>query len=94
MRRRVLQKYLYNFSTPPGEPERLLEVLDVARQGKAAGVWTLEKWGDYFMHPEERREILNVISLEFSKTPLAKKVGALSLLALEGGRGGGGGMCV
>ncbi|ANB16003.1 Jhd1p [Sugiyamaella lignohabitans] len=51
-----------------------LEVMDVATQGNSTG-WTLGKWRDYYyLEESERDRIRNVISLEFSYTPLAEKV--------------------
>ncbi|KAJ8609188.1 hypothetical protein CTAYLR_008424 [Chrysophaeum taylorii] len=46
-------------------------VMRVADQSELSG-WSLGDWGDYWGSP--RREALNVISLEFSRTPLAQKV--------------------
>lgn len=59
----------------PGEPDIAVEVIDVERQNSATGHWTLQRWVDYYNTPlADRSQILNVISLEFSKTPLSKLV--------------------
>jgi hypothetical protein len=60
---------------PAADPETSVEVIDVERQNSATGHWTLRRWVDYYNTPlDERKQILNVISLEFSKTPLSKIV--------------------
>ncbi|KAI9209865.1 lysine-specific demethylase 2B-like protein [Polychytrium aggregatum] len=52
---------------------RIVEVIEVATQ--STRTMTLDKWAAYFEQPpRQRRQILNVISLEFSDTPLAKLV--------------------
>lgn len=49
-------------------------VMQVKTQQNSSG-WTLGAWRDYFYSDEEgREEVLNVISLEFSDTPLGKMV--------------------
>ncbi len=54
-----------------------IEVLDVSAQSEAPGAWTLQKWADYYhAPPAARRKVLNVITLEFSGTPLARRVRA------------------
>lgn len=51
--------------------ERLLDVMDVKTQKNLE--MTLKEWCDYFLNPG-KKELLNVISLEFSHTPLAPHV--------------------
>lgn len=47
---------------------------DVSTQSNSPG-WTLEKWSEYYSQaPGARDKIRNVISLEFSNTPLAEQV--------------------
>jgi len=54
-----------------------IEVLDVASQSEVPGSWTLGEWAEYYhTAPSSRRRVLNVITLEFSGTPLAKLVRA------------------
>lgn len=36
--------------------------------------WTLDDWSTYFTDVERRKKVLNVISLEFSNTPLQEVV--------------------
>jgi F-box/leucine-rich repeat protein 10/11 len=51
-----------------------LEVMDVPSQNTSEG-WTLGKWRDYFETDQPKRDrVRNVISLEFSDTPLADAV--------------------
>jgi len=51
--------------------ETPVEVIDVASQSDA-GEWNLYRWAHYLSLPvHERPRVLNVISLEFSRTPLA-----------------------
>ena len=52
-----------------------LDIIDVASQQELSG-WNLAMWADYFHGAKERRAVLNVISLEFSGTPLAALVRA------------------
>lgn len=52
-------------------PDRLLDVMDVKTQKNLE--MTLKEWCDYFLS-SNRKELLNVISLEFSHTPLADYV--------------------
>lgn len=49
--------------------DRELEVMDVNTQ-ETLPDWTLQKWANYFSKPKERKQLLNVISFEFSDTPL------------------------
>ena len=52
-----------------------IEVLDVAHQSEVPGTWTLGEWADYYHSPPStRKRVLNVITLEFSGTPLAPRV--------------------
>ena len=54
-----------------------IEVLDVAAQSEVPGSWTLGDWARFYHTPvEKRRRVLNVITLEFSGTPLARLVRA------------------
>jgi hypothetical protein len=54
-----------------------IEVLDVAAQAEVPGSWTLGDWARYFHTPAaERRSGLNVITMEFSGTALARRVRA------------------
>ncbi|KNC87550.1 hypothetical protein SARC_00374 [Sphaeroforma arctica JP610] len=49
--------------------------MEVGSQRNSKAGWTLQKWVEYYNTPaEEREKIFNVISLEFSGTPLARKV--------------------
>lgn len=49
-------------------------VMDVQTQNNSPK-WDMARWRDYFKEsPEDREKILNVISLEFSQTPLADLV--------------------
>eukprot|EP01134_Creolimax_fragrantissima_P005440 CFRG5440T1 len=58
-----------------GDPERQLEVFEVGTQKNSKKKWTLKRWADYYSTPfEEREKIYNVISLEFSRTRLARRV--------------------
>ena len=50
-------------------PATPLDVMDVASQQETLG-WNLAMWADYFHGKKERKAVLNVISLEFSGTPL------------------------
>ena len=51
-----------------------IDVIDVATQDELRG-WTLGAWADYFHGARRgRRAVLNVISLEFSGTPLERHV--------------------
>ncbi|KAF8526841.1 jumonji protein [Hysterangium stoloniferum] len=55
-------------------PQVPVEVIDVASQSNSPN-WNLQKWSEYYSQPAESRDkIRNVISLEFSNTPLADKV--------------------
>lgn len=55
-------------------PETPLEVIDVSTQSTSPN-WTLGKWVEYYSLPASSRDkIRNVISLEFSNTPLVNKV--------------------
>ena len=51
--------------------DRLLDVMDVKTQKNLE--MTLKEWCDYFLNPS-KKELLNVISLEFSHTALAPYV--------------------
>ena len=52
-----------------------IEVLDVSAQSEVPGKWTLGDWADYYHSPAaERKRVLNVITLEFSGTPLRAAV--------------------
>lgn len=53
--------------------DRPLEVMDCKTQQTVAG-WTLFQWAHYFSHPEERKTLMNVISLEVSDTPLGNLI--------------------
>jgi len=73
-------------------------VMDVAAQTELTG-WTLGSWADYFATPPAaRKRVLNVISLEFSGTPLSRLVRSPSVvrsldwadIAWPGGRRAGG----
>ena len=47
-----------------------VHVIDVKEQSELTG-WTLGKWADYYHTPrDQRKRVLNLISLEFSGTPL------------------------
>jgi hypothetical protein len=46
-----------------------IEVMDVNSQHSLPD-WTLFQWVHYFSYPDERNQILNVISFEISSTPL------------------------
>ncbi|GJJ12487.1 hypothetical protein Clacol_006729 [Clathrus columnatus] len=55
-------------------PETPLEVIDVSTQSTSPN-WTLGKWAEYYsLPPNSRDKIRNVISLEFSNTPLVHQV--------------------
>ena len=54
----------------PGWP---LDIIDVSSQQDMSG-WNLGMWADYFHGAKERKAVLNVISLEFSGTPLIREV--------------------
>ena len=56
----------------PGTP---IDVMDVASQSETLG-WNLAMWADYFHGAKVRKAVLNVISLEFSGTPLERYVRA------------------
>jgi hypothetical protein len=57
------------------DPKRILDVIDVPTQSEVVPKWTMEQWANYYHTPaEERKQILNVISLEFSQTPLMQQV--------------------
>lgn len=63
--------------------ERPLEVMAVGSQNsevvcpyRATQGWTVGAWADWYCDPARRRTLLNVISLEFSRTPLARLVRA------------------
>lgn len=60
--------------------DRPLEVMDVKRQESQEG-WTLFQWAHYFSHPENRRELFNVISLEISDTPFGKSIQRPSIIS-------------
>lgn len=51
-----------------------MNVMQVSSQQEMQDPWNLFRWEHYFMHPQTRAEVLNVISLEFSGTPLADLV--------------------
>lgn len=53
--------------------ERKVSVIQVSSQTELPD-WNMFRWEYYFNHPRTRPEILNVISLEFSDTPLAQMV--------------------
>ena len=53
--------------------DKPLDVIDVATQAEVTG-WTLGDWGKYFNNKKARTRVLNVLSLEFSNTPMAKLV--------------------
>ena len=58
-------------------PDWPIEVLDVSAQSEVAGGWTLREWAEYYHTPAAaRRRVLNVITLEFSGTRLARRVRA------------------
>lgn len=40
------------------------------------GAWTLGRWANYYCAKGQRSKVLNVISLEFSRTPLRQCVKA------------------
>lgn len=44
------------------------------------GAWTLGRWANYYCNPAQRSKVLNVISLEFSSSPLRQCVARCSLL--------------
>lgn len=55
-------------------PTSPVEVMQVDTQARLPG-WTLKQWAEYMeMAPEERRDILNVISLEVTGTELGDMV--------------------
>ncbi|PRP79815.1 histone lysine demethylase PHF8-like [Planoprotostelium fungivorum] len=54
-------------------PGRLLDVIEVSTQSEVMPQWNLERWATYYRQIN-RKEIYNVISLEFSGTPLQEKV--------------------
>jgi F-box and leucine-rich repeat protein 10/11 len=54
---------------------RLLDVIEVPTQAEVDPKWTLEQWAEYYHTPiAQRQRILNVISLEVSKTPLNAQI--------------------
>lgn len=54
---------------------RPLDVMEVATQAEVDPKWTMEQWAEYYHTPIDKRErILNVISLEISKTPLCGQI--------------------
>lgn len=52
-------------------PKRPVDVIEVANQSELPN-WTLGDWAEYYCNEEYRTKRLNVISLEFSQTSLAK----------------------
>lgn len=54
-------------------PEETVEVIDVRTQLGDKRKWTLAKWVEYFEDPN-REKVYNVISLEVSKTRLARLI--------------------
>ncbi len=55
-------------------PDTSVEVMDVLTQNNSPG-WELGKWKEYYnSDPIDRDRVLNVISLEFGKTPMEKLV--------------------
>ncbi|KAF8484388.1 hypothetical protein JB92DRAFT_3028837 [Gautieria morchelliformis] len=55
-------------------PQTPVEVIDVSTQSNSPN-WNLARWSEYYsLPPASRDKIRNVISLEFSNTPLAEKV--------------------
>jgi F-box/leucine-rich repeat protein 10/11 len=54
--------------------DRPVEVMNASSQESMPG-WTLFQWANYFeTPPTERKQLLNVISLEISDTELAKQI--------------------
>lgn len=58
-----------------------LDVMDVSAQDELPGQWTIGDWVDYYETPASlRTKILNVISLEFSGSPLSPFVRAPAVI--------------
>lgn len=49
--------------------------MEVPTQAEVDPKWTMEQWAEYYHTPaDKRQQILNVISLEISKTPLNAQI--------------------
>jgi hypothetical protein len=53
--------------------DREIDIMDVATQEALEG-WKMNDWATYFGSKAERKQILNVISLEISDTPLGEEI--------------------
>lgn len=60
-------------------PNQLVNTIDVATQSEGP-VYSMEEWVFYFLSPNPRKPLLNVVSLDLSETPLQHMVNAPSLV--------------